>query len=127
MTPEDKIKMCRIVGIMLLTDGVLETQEVEFMRVLMDELELDDAQREDVMDRIDASTDVLDDARSLQEHAETLLAVLRSASQVDGVIAPSEADLIDRVADVLDYQPVDDDTPVEGEVDSEDESEDAEA
>lgn len=104
MTSDEKIKLCRIVGVMLLTDGLLQESEVEFLRDLMDRLGLSTAEREAVMDRIDGDTEVLEDAAALRAHGIELLEALREASRVDGLIAPEEADLVQMVARALDYE-----------------------
>lgn len=101
MELEDKLKLCKIVGILLLVDGKLHDEEVQFMGELMDKLDMSDDQRNEVMDRIDESNEVLGDTADLVEHAEALLEALQEASRVDGVISGSEADLIQMVTKVL--------------------------
>ena len=101
MTTEEKIKLCRIVGVLMLTDGKLHDEEVDYMETLMEGLGLDEEAQIAVMDRIESSTEVLQDAASLRAYAEPLLEALREASRADGVIAASEVDLIKMVTRVL--------------------------
>jgi len=98
---EDKIKLCRIVGVLLLSDGRLLDDEVDYMRELMERLELDEDEQVEVMDRIDGGTEVLTDAVALRRHGEELLGELQQASQADGIIAGPEVDLIQMIARVL--------------------------
>ena len=102
MTKEDKIKLCRIVGVLVLSDGRLEDQEVDYLQQLFERLELSAEDQEEVMQRIESSTEVLQDAADLAPHAETLLAHLKEASMSDEDLAPEEDDLIKMVREALD-------------------------
>lgn len=101
MTTDEKIKLCRIVGVLLLTDGHLDDEEVEYLSTLMNGLGLDDDDQHAVMDRIESSSEVLEDAASLRAHAQPLLEALQEAARADGIIAASEVDLIKMVNRVL--------------------------
>lgn len=105
LSHEDKIKLCRIVGIMLLSDGKLEEEELTFFRQLFTRMKLDESDQNQVLDLIEGSSEVLGDVATLREHGQTLLAELEAASRVDGHVDEAEEGLIAMVREVLERSP----------------------
>lgn len=103
MTVDDKIRLCRIVGVLMLSDAELHDQEVAFMNDLMDRLKLTKAQRLTVMDTLESGTEILSDVENLRKHGQTLLKELRDAAMIDGEASHAERGLIKMIESVL-YQ-----------------------
>lgn len=103
MKSEDKIKLCRSVGVLLLADGQLTDEEYDFFNNLMNRLALSDDEKSTVKSSISIDTDLAADILSLREdgEGERLLEEMRAAATVDGSTARPEAGMIARVEAIL--------------------------
>jgi len=103
MRSEDKVTLCRVVGVMILSDGQLTDAEYDFFYELMDRLELTDSEREEVRGSVQIDANVRADIEALRSHGELrrLLNELRSAASIDGTIAPIEATMMSKIESIL--------------------------
>ena len=103
---EVKIKICRVVGVLLLIDGVFTSEEEQFLRQLMDRFELDERKRESVFDEIRVDADYSQDVEFLRRRgqANLLLNELGAAALSDGDFARPERAMIARVRRIIQYR-----------------------
>lgn len=107
MQTEHLIALCRIVGVLLVTDGQLTDEEYEYFYGLMDRFELSDADRASVTSAISVDTDLSADVEVLREggHGQALLETLRAAASVDGQSSRVEEHLMGRISALLSPSP----------------------
>jgi hypothetical protein len=103
MTSEDKILLCRVVGVLILADGQLTDEEYDFFYDLMDRLQLTDAERSVVKGSIQVDGDFQKDVEKLREDGESerLLEELRRAAAIDGEVAKREDKLIQKIEAIM--------------------------
>jgi uncharacterized tellurite resistance protein B-like protein len=93
---------CRVVGQLIVADAQVTDAEHDFLEALMTRFGLSEADKQDVVDRISTAHTVEHDLAGLAEHAkDELLAELVAAATVDGVLAGSEATMIQSVREAL--------------------------
>ncbi|OIP31798.1 MAG: hypothetical protein AUK47_21855 [Deltaproteobacteria bacterium CG2_30_63_29] len=95
--------MCRLVGVLLLTDGHLTDREHSFFYALMDRLGLDDDDRASVTHGIRIDADVSSDVAIVKAagDGEALLEAMVDASVLDGEVSAASTDLIERAKALL--------------------------
>lgn len=103
MQIESKVALCRLVGVLLLTDGHLTDQEHAFFYALMDRLGLDEDDRGMVTRGIRIDADVSSDVAIVKAagDGDLLLEVMADASVVDGEVSAASDDLIARAKALL--------------------------
>ena len=103
VTADHRIALCRVVGVLLVTDGQLTDEEYEFFGSLLDRMEVPSDRRAEVTGAISIDTDISGDVAMLKEAglAEQLLDELRSAANVDGDESKLERSIVDEVAEAL--------------------------
>jgi uncharacterized tellurite resistance protein B-like protein len=102
MEQKDKIQICKVVAQAILADAQITDSERELLEKLMDRYELDDDQRKEVLNRnLDDDAAAMASEISAEEPKNELLVELAMAVAVDGEIAKSERELLDRVAEAL--------------------------
>ena len=103
MEVTNKIAYCQLVAQLLIIDGVLTDDERAFLGSLMNELDMDEAQREAVFLSVNVDDDLEDRLSQLgKESLKTLLTEVRAASAVDGDMSPVERQLIRHIQEHLD-------------------------
>jgi DNA replication initiation complex subunit (GINS family) len=65
MTSADKVLLCRVVGVLILSDGQLTDEEYDFFYDLMDRLNLTEAERTTVRSSIQIDSDFRKDVEQL--------------------------------------------------------------
>jgi S-adenosylmethionine:diacylglycerol 3-amino-3-carboxypropyl transferase len=103
MTSEDKVRLCRVVGMLILADGQLTDEEYDFFYDLMDRLQLNEAERAAVKRSVQVDANIEDDVQRLRDdgEADRLLDELRRAASVDGEVAKREDLLIAKIEGIL--------------------------
>ena len=103
MKSEDKVKLCRVVGVLILSDGQLTDEEYDFFYGLMDRLELTEEERANVRGSVQIDANVRADVEELRTNGEAqrLLDELQKAATADGEIARIEDSLIDKIRAII--------------------------
>ena len=103
MEMEEKIEICKIVTLAILSDAKITDAEHEFLQNLMSRWGLNDADRAEVL-RCNMGDDPRDLLWTLTagEGVDELLSELVQVVAVDGEIAVQERDLLNQVGDALD-------------------------
>ena len=106
MKQEDKVKLCRIVGVLLLADGELSDNEYQFFIDLMVRLRLSEEETRSVKKTINVDYDCTEDIESLRRvgAARDLMELLRIAASADGKIDPREQNMIERISQTIQYR-----------------------
>ena len=103
MEVSNKVVYCQLVAQLLIIDGVLTDDERNFLESLMNELELDEVERNDVLNGVNISDTVEARLSRLdRDSVETLLTEVRAASAVDGEVSAVERNLIGKIQAFLD-------------------------
>ncbi len=102
MEIKDKIQICKVVAQAILADAQITDSERELLNTLMNQFELDDAQKEEVLARNieDNPAEMAKEISSLESQNQ-LLVELALAVAVDGEISSSERALLNKVAEAL--------------------------
>ena len=106
MNAEEKVKFCRIIGILLLSDGELADDELEFFDEMMEHLDVPKKERSMIKGSINVEYDYVSDIEALRKagYANLLLRELWAAARADAVIKPSETIMIQRVDRIIKYR-----------------------
>ncbi|MEO1270978.1 MAG: TerB family tellurite resistance protein [Myxococcota bacterium] len=94
-----KLNVGHIIGHLLICDGLLTDEESAFMHQLLGErLKLSPEERQEVIDGINIDLDLDAKLETLDAEAlSELVAIMEEAAAIDGDVAGSEQDLINRV------------------------------
>lgn len=104
MNTEAKIALCRLVGVLLLTDGHLTDKEHDHFYGLMESMGLNESQRSEVTGGIQIDADLEPDVTIVKKAGggSQLLEALEAAGSADGDMSEPERDAIARVKQILD-------------------------
>lgn len=98
----DKKLFCRIIGQLIVADGEVTDAEHDFLEKVMTRFGLSESEREQLVDGISTTLEIDQAAAQLSDDAKSqLIEDLIAAATVDGVLAGSEAKLIQSVKDAL--------------------------
>lgn len=106
MDVEDRLAMCRVVGVLLVTDGQLTDEEYEFFTELMQRLDVPDDRRGEVTGAVSIDTDITEDLARLKRAgvAEQLIEELHAAAVVDGEETSLEVSIVEKVRATLEAE-----------------------
>jgi len=95
--------LCRLVGVLLVTDGHLTDPEFDYFTALLDRFGLSGAARAEVTDAITIDADLSADLKLLasSEARQEVLDELERAATLDGEVSPPVADLLARLREAL--------------------------
>ncbi len=104
MKVETKVALCRMVGMLLLTDGFLTDAEHDYFLELMERLKLDEKGRNEVRGSISLAADIRADVVLVAGAGEgdALLEEMQRATKLDEGASAAELDFIAQVKALLD-------------------------
>ena len=106
MGAHERVAFCRVVGLLLISDGVLTKDEARFLKNLMTRMGLSRAEQGTVRAHIREDSDLAGEVEVLRRkgHAEDLLKALKAAAMADGEFSASERAMISRIRRIIKYR-----------------------
>lgn len=103
LSEDHRLALCRVVGVLLVTDGQLTDEEYDFFTGLLDRMDIPDSRRGEVTGAVSIDTDITGDVAELKSAgaADQLIDLLREAASVDGEESALERSVLERVKETL--------------------------